>query len=403
MRRATPLIFILSLMCCGTEPPGIPSPTGLATGDAQPSDQRTTGIEIPPGNETCPFGGTQIITYRDRDANYTYNEAIDVIVSIEYQCRDGHPSGGDASTGDQATTPPGGNVAPVAFAGGALTGPNSAVSIALSAQDSDGSVTAYTLTKLPSNGSVNITNNTAIYTPNPGYTGKDSFTFTAKDDRGKSSSEAAINVLVGGKALFVADFNSQHPRDLVMKAIMEELGLTVTVVDDDDTLLDYGLDRIPTNVDLAFISETVQSGSIGTKLNGLLIPTLIWDGLVCRSMQLTDPGEVLRAQDQTDISIRNEGHPALGGFKGTLPVSTVPALLGYFTAVRDAVVLASLAGDATKPTAFLVDAGKRDWNGGSIPGRRICMPWFTYNSSDGTLTAQGKALFRAFSHYAVAP
>lgn len=393
------LILTFQVASCGAEPPSVPTPTRLGSDDATGEDLRTEGFEVAPGNEACPFGGTQIVTYRDQDGSLSYDENIDVTVSIEYQCRDGNSGGTDSDGDGTIDLPSDGNAAPRAFTGGALTGPNTPVSVPLSGEDDDGSVASYRIVKAPANGSATIVNQSASYTPIPGFTGKDQFTFAVIDDKGKQSAEAVVNVLVGGKALFVADFNAQHPRDVLARSLMEEMGLTVSIVDDDDSVLEQG----PTGMDLVFVSETVQSGSIGTKLNGLTVPAIVWDGLVCRSMLLSDPGEILRVPDQTDVAVRAEAHPALGGFKGTLTVSTMPALLGYFNTVKDAVVLTSLAGDSTKPTAFMVDGGKTNWNGGIVPARRICMPWFTYSSSDATFTAQGKALFKAMSHYAAAP
>ena len=91
------------------------------------------------------------------------------------------------------------NATPVANNGSVSTSQNTAVSGTLSASDSDGDSLTFAVASNPSNGSVTITNASTgafTYTPNSGFSGSDSFTFTATDSAGNVSNAATESVTV---------------------------------------------------------------------------------------------------------------------------------------------------------------------------------------------------------------
>lgn len=63
------------------------------------------------------------------------------------------------------------------------------VDVPLTGTDADGDPLSYAIETQPTNGTVTVTGTVATYTPNPGFTGTDSFTYTAND--GYASSPAA--------------------------------------------------------------------------------------------------------------------------------------------------------------------------------------------------------------------
>lgn len=74
-----------------------------------------------------------------------------------------------------------------------------AVNITLKATDANGTALSYAIATQPKNGTVTIDGNGAVYTPNAGFIGFDSFTYTAND--GVNTSEAAtvtVAVLADG-------------------------------------------------------------------------------------------------------------------------------------------------------------------------------------------------------------
>lgn len=69
-----------------------------------------------------------------------------------------------------------------------------AQSIDLNAHDKDGDIIAWFLDSPPENGSVYIENGSAVYSPNTGFSGVDSFTYYVKDNDNALSSVATVNL-----------------------------------------------------------------------------------------------------------------------------------------------------------------------------------------------------------------
>lgn len=88
------------------------------------------------------------------------------------------------------------NCAPTANDATATTAFETAVTVALSADDSDGTVASIAVETLPTNGSVSLTGSTATYTPDAGFFGSDAFTFVATDNDGATSAPATVTVSV---------------------------------------------------------------------------------------------------------------------------------------------------------------------------------------------------------------
>jgi hypothetical protein len=87
------------------------------------------------------------------------------------------------------------NHAPVAAARTGSGNEGSDITITLSATDVDGDALTYRLASGPSHGSVVISGTTATYTPDSGYSGSDSFTYTANDGA-LDSAPATVTLMV---------------------------------------------------------------------------------------------------------------------------------------------------------------------------------------------------------------
>jgi chitin-binding protein len=73
---------------------------------------------------------------------------------------------------------------------------DSSVAVTLSGSDSDGSVESYNITASPNSGTLTGSGLNRLYTPNTGFSGSDSFTFTVTDNDGVSSSAAIVSIAV---------------------------------------------------------------------------------------------------------------------------------------------------------------------------------------------------------------
>ncbi|MFT5759597.1 MAG: hypothetical protein ACI9LM_004364 [Alteromonadaceae bacterium] len=72
---------------------------------------------------------------------------------------------------------------------------NTPVTINLSGSD-NGTISSYAIGDTPKNGSVELTDNQATYTPNTSYIGEDSFSYTVTDNDGNSSNAATVSLTV---------------------------------------------------------------------------------------------------------------------------------------------------------------------------------------------------------------
>lgn len=87
------------------------------------------------------------------------------------------------------------NDPPVSFARSVSCPRNGRVSIKLAVYDADGDAVRCVVDQRPANGSLTILRNDAVYQPNRGFSGNDSFSYVVKD-RISSSSPSVVNVTV---------------------------------------------------------------------------------------------------------------------------------------------------------------------------------------------------------------
>jgi trimeric autotransporter adhesin len=141
---------------------------------------------------------------------------------------------------------------------------NSQKSITLTGSDDDGDLLTFFITKPPTKGTLSGQPPDVTYTPNPGYLGKDDFTFRTEDgDYVSNSAKVTINVVPQGlPPVAVASagctaYTEQAPAVAVDPAI--------TVADPDDPVLDRATVRISANFvrgdDLLFTDQNGISGS----------------------------------------------------------------------------------------------------------------------------------------------
>lgn len=100
------------------------------------------------------------------------------------------------------------NCIPTATDSSVSTSFETPVSVALSGNDSDGSITSRTIVSAPSNGTVSGTGATRTYTPNAGFDGTDSFSFTVTDNGGATSDPATVTITVEPAVLPTVNISS---------------------------------------------------------------------------------------------------------------------------------------------------------------------------------------------------
>jgi predicted esterase len=164
--------------------------------------------------------------------------ALDTVRFISDQLNDGNFSGRSFDDVDvwMLEAPPSGIWAPVAQNQTVSTDANIDVDITLEAVDCDDEVLDYSIVDPPDQGDLTGTPPDVTYSPDPGYTGTDSFTFIAND--GKSDSNiATVSINIAGDSgsfIDIADYvNSSGGEQIIWKkARYEDLNISGTATRD---------------------------------------------------------------------------------------------------------------------------------------------------------------------------
>ena len=198
------------------------------------SDPLTFSIATQPVNGTVTLSGNIATITPDPDFNGTD--------SFTFIVNDGTVDSAPATV--SLTVNPV-NDPPVADDTSATTDKNTPVDIPLTGSDIDGDPITFLPTAPASNGSVSVSGSIATYTPFPGFSGPDSFTFVA-DDGAVNSPLATVSITVN---------NTNSPPMAISDAAMtnEDMMLPITLAgtDPDNDPLTFMLTDAPTQGTLA--------------------------------------------------------------------------------------------------------------------------------------------------------
>ena len=133
----------------------------------------------------------------------------------------------------------------------------------------------------------------------------------------------STTVTMGGNILFIVNDPTlaTYPHDAVIGDFLEGLGHTVTYFDDNESEAD--MEAAAAAADLVWISESVGSGNVNTKITEVEIPMVVgepyaWDEM---GMTLNSPCQTSDVAT-TDIEIINPSHFLAAGLSGTVTVLT---------------------------------------------------------------------------------
>lgn len=157
------------------------------------NDTDPEGSDLTLTGNTNPANGTLTIT--GNTFVYTPNTDFTGTDSFTYTISDG-----TLTTEGTVNITVNENAAPTAVADAVTTAFNTAtttINVLANDTDAEGATLTVTGNTEPTNGSVEKTDNTFIYTPNADYSGRDTFTYTVSD--GTLSSTGTVNVTVSAK------------------------------------------------------------------------------------------------------------------------------------------------------------------------------------------------------------
>lgn len=190
--------------------------------------------------------------------------------------------------------------------------------------------------------------------------------------------------------MVVLSATSPPADDVARKAQMEAWGYTVTLIAHSATQTQ--MDAAVATADVAYISETTYSSTLGTKLRDAPI------GVVCEEVALTDEMGISTSRLNpwgTQIDIVDNTHEITSPYPlGPLTVMTSNTLLNMVTGTIAAGVSTLAERVASSNRALVVvDAGGTLVGGGAAAGRRVMLPWGVTAYNDfSNLTADGLTL-----------
>jgi hypothetical protein len=170
------------------------------SGDVAPSCTDSDGPTALTYNVTQPGNGTATVTGGPGtwQLHYVPTAGFSGSDSFTYTAYDGADTSAPATV-SVTVTPTGGNVAPVCSARSMTVAQDSSGTVAPSCTDSDGpSALTYNIATQPTHGAATVTGTGPYllqYTPTAGYSGSDSFTYTAYDGA-DTSAPATVSVTV---------------------------------------------------------------------------------------------------------------------------------------------------------------------------------------------------------------
>ncbi len=273
------------------------------------------------------------------------------------------------------------NEAPIADDQAVGTTSDTAVAITLTATDPDGDPLTYTIETSPTNGALSGTAPDLTYTPDPGYFGPDSFTFSVDDgELGSNIATVTITVVNDNTAPVVADQTLSVPENSPNTTVVG----TVVASDVDGDMLSWAITAGNGSGAFAIDAMTGQiTVADGTQLDYETTPQYVL------TVQVTDDGNGNLTDTATitvDVTDVNETPVAvLDGYatpEDTALIVAAPGVLDNDTDPDSDALTAVLDTDVSDGTLVLAADGSftytpdLNFNGADS---------FTYHANDGTL------------------
>jgi VCBS repeat-containing protein len=247
--------------------------TSVLTNDTDADSDPLTAILV-----TSPVNGTLTLN-ANGTFSYTHNGSETTSDSFTYKVNDGTVDG-NTVTVTIGVTPV--NDAPVAYDDTATTDEGNSIVVAVRGNDTDPEGDTLTVSAVTQgvNGSVVIDAVTGnpIYTPNAGFSGSDSFTYTVDDGNGGTAS-ATVNVTVNA----VVAGNQAPETTAVVVAGDEDTLVTINLAgtDSDGSVAGFVIKSLPADGVLYSDALMVTPVALGDLVSGpvYFMPNVNWNGL----------------------------------------------------------------------------------------------------------------------------
>lgn len=202
--------------------------------------------------------------------------------------------------------------------------------------------------------------------------------------------------------LVVEDASSPSNKDPERQAAIESWGCAVRLISASASQADF--DSAVAICDMAYLSETIWSGDLGTKLVDAPI------GVVDEEPQLYDEFGISSDNgdtDKDDIEILDNTHEITSGFAtGNLVICSSKQRLTVTrgTLAAGAQILAEKTGASHDGMLVVIEAGGSLYDGNTAAGRRVKLPWGQSGGFDfDSLNGDGLTLMRRAIEWAAVP
>ncbi|MEM1211899.1 MAG: LamG domain-containing protein [Planctomycetota bacterium] len=190
--------------------------------------------------------------------------------------------------------------------------------------------------------------------------------------------------------LFIANSASSYDSyDQAKIDLFEGWGYTVTVAAQTDSAAD--LTAAAEANDVVYISESVASGTVNTKIRDVATGIVCEEGFLLDDFNVSTSGSGSSSEDEINVTV--DSHPVTAGFStGTLQLSSSnQGMRTYSNLASGAETLALSTGGAA--ILVVVDTGAT-LHTGTATGRRVFTPHGQTNWDPDTLTSNGQTLIR---------
>ncbi|WP_232381150.1 Ig-like domain-containing protein [Paenibacillus tianjinensis] len=220
-------------------------------------DPSTVAIKTQPSHGTVTVGANGQVTYTP-NAGYSGSDSFTYTVK-DTEGAESNP----ATVSVTVTAAPILNTAPSAAADTLTVAENGSGSVTVTANDTDAEnglvLSSVTLKTPASHGTVTVgANGQVTYTPNEGYSGSDSFTYTVKDTDGAESNPATVSVTVTSAPIL-----NTAPSAVADTLTVAENGSGSVTVTANDTDAENGLDPSTVAIKMQPSHGTVTVGANG--------------------------------------------------------------------------------------------------------------------------------------------
>lgn len=198
-------------------------------------------------------------------------------------------------------------------------------------------------------------------------------------------------ISTGGLLFVVADASNLNNSDGNKRSLFQDWGYTVALISDDASASEF--DAALADTDVVFVSETVYSSTVGTKLSATSV------GVVSEEGYLSDELGVSSSRNthlSNELDITDTTHGITSSFSsGTVTIADADVnRYTYSGTIGAGVATPAQRTGTSSPALAVLDIGDTDHQDNASPGRRVMLPWGPTAYGFDSLNDAGRTLIQ---------